>query len=48
MSHHNLVDEKYEHMKNNNNVLILIYDNKLDDFLALAPEVNAIIPRSPD
>ena len=41
MSHHNLVDEKNEHMKNDN--VLIIYNNKLDDFLALTPEVNTII-----
>ena len=31
MSHHNLVDEKYQHMQNNH-VVILTYDNEFDDF----------------
>ena len=47
MSRDNLVDEKYEDMKNNN-VDVRIYDNKFNDFLALTPKVNTINPRSPD
>ena len=46
VSHQNLVDENMNTLKNIN-VLILTYDDKFDDSLALTPEVNTISPRSP-
>ena len=38
MSHHNLVDEKYEHMENKN-VVISVYADKFNDFWKSIPEM---------